>query len=150
MKSRETLDKLGMCASALCAVHCLVTGVALGLISAFGLGFLGSRLADVAFLGLAVLIGGFAIWHGRRRHGSSRPAAIFCLGLALVVVGHFGFGHNHGTGGAATLFSVAGGLAFVAFHILNIRMGASGMVRCPGCAVDTAPSATDPEPLPQP
>ena len=39
---RINLDKLGACASAICAVHCLLTGIALGLLSVAGLGFMGS------------------------------------------------------------------------------------------------------------
>ncbi|MBI3722145.1 MAG: MerC domain-containing protein, partial [Fimbriimonas ginsengisoli] len=65
---RLNLDKVGACASAVCAVHCLLTGLALGLLSVVGFGFLGSLTADIAFLGVALSVGLLAVFHGIRRH----------------------------------------------------------------------------------
>jgi hypothetical protein len=138
MPKRINLDKLGACASAVCAVHCLLTGVALGLLSAFGFGFLGSLIADVAFLFVALLVGSFALWHGLRKHGSLLPGFIFSAGLGLLLVGHFGFGHTHGNAfSVATAFTVLGGLCFVLFHVLNLRLGHAA-----ACGCGTAQSAS--------
>jgi hypothetical protein len=128
MLGRLNLDKLGAYASAICAVHCLLTGIALGLLSVAGLGILGSLLADMVFLGVAVVVGIFAIWHGHKRHHSVRPAFIFVLGLLFIVLGHFALGHGRvvtvwtGERVLSTIFTVMGGLCLVLFHVVNIRM----------------------------
>jgi hypothetical protein len=128
------LDKVGTWASALCAVHCLVTGVALGLLSAIGFGFLGGLLADSIFLLVAIAVAALAIHHGRRRHGSILPALIFVAGLASLILGHFVFGHDHGNPTpAATAFSVLGGLCFVLFHVVNLRLPRTRACGCHGC-----------------
>jgi hypothetical protein len=106
-------------ASTICAVHCLLTGVALGLLSVMGLGFLGSPVAEFSFLTVAVVVGVAAVWHGSKRHHSVIPALMFVTGLACWLTSHFAFGH--GTIGG-TVFSVAGGLCLVSFHVLNQRM----------------------------
>jgi hypothetical protein len=130
-----SLDKVGAWASALCAVHCALTGVALGLLSVVGLGFLGSHVAEGVFISVAVVLGTVAIVHGLRKHGSIVPALIFVLGLGFITVSHFAF-HHHGPMG--TLFSVLGGLSLVAFHIVNLRMHS-------GCACDSCGHVSEPE-----
>jgi hypothetical protein len=113
-------------ASTICAVHCLLTGVALGLLSVVGLGFLGSATTELVFLAVALSVGVLAVRHGVSKHHSVVPALFFVAGLASWVVSHFVFGHNHAKGGhnsvGATTFAVLGGLCLVTFHVLNQRM----------------------------
>jgi hypothetical protein len=136
---RMNWDRVGAYASTICAVHCLITGVALGLLSFAGLGFLGSTTTDIAFLSVAVGIASIAIVHGMRKHHSYRPALIFVAGLVSVVLGHFVLKHEHKAGGElhledilSTVFSVTGGLCFVLFHIVNLRLQKS--CGCQHCA----------------
>lgn len=120
---RVPIDRVGAWASAICAVHCLLTGVALGLLSAAGFGFLDSPLTDGLFLGVAALVGGIALWHGKKVHGSIVPAIVFGAGLAAVLVGHFAFSHDHGgKSPIGTVLSVVGALGIVAFHWINWRL----------------------------
>lgn len=126
---RMNLDQLGAVASTVCAVHCLLTGLALGLLSVAGLGFVASEPAEYIFLGVAVTVGLAALIHGHRRHHSMIPAWIFVLGIGLLIVRQFAFPHSHdstevASGGelAKTIVSVAAGLALVAFHLVNQRM----------------------------
>lgn len=120
------VDKVGAIASMICAVHCALTGLALGLLSIVGLGFLGSPTAEVAFIGTALVLGTWAVVHGLKKHHSYLPALIFITGLVSLVLSHFVFGHNHGGTEpqplAATITSVLGGLCFVSFHIVNFRL----------------------------
>ena len=126
----QALDRIGAIASAVCAVHCLLTGVALGLLSYAGLGFMGSLTADIIFLTIAVTIAAVAIWHGVKKHHSYKPAMVFVFGLFCVMMGHFVFPHVHKANQSglhladilSTVFSVCGGLSFVLFHVLNLRM----------------------------
>lgn len=129
MKTQVNLDKVGAYASAICAVHCLLTGVALGLLSVIGLGFIGSVPAEIGFISVAVLIGSWAIVHGIRKHHSYIPALIFVLGLTCIAISHFALPHEHSANEpmtpahlASTVFAVLGGLCLVSFHLVNFRL----------------------------
>lgn len=125
----KLLDRVGACASAVCAVHCILTGVALGLLSSLGLGFFGSLWVDIVFVLTAVIVGAVALRHGIKRHGSFVPALFYVLGLIAIVVAHFeDFSHgwpvhqDHHHGSVPTVLSIIGGSCFVLFHVLNLRL----------------------------
>ena len=126
MKTQVNLDKVGAYASAICAVHCLLTGVALSLLSVAGLGFIGSVPAEIGFISVAVFVGSWAIVHGIRKHHSYLPALIFVLGLTFIALSHFAFPHHHSVSEPASLGStvcaVLGGLSLVSFHLVNLRL----------------------------
>ena len=129
MSARMNWDRVGAYASTICAVHWLITGVALGLLSFAGLGFIGSIGADLTFLAITIGIASIAIFHGIKKHHSIKPAMIFVGGLVSIVLGHFVFKHDHTANPVlhsqdvlSTIFSVMGGLCFVLFHIVNLRM----------------------------
>jgi hypothetical protein len=143
--SRSKLwDRVGACASALCAVHCVLTGVALGLLSSLGLGFFGNIWVDVFFVLTAVVVGAIAMRHGIKKHGSFVPASFYVLGLVSVLVAHFeDFSHGwpvhqqHHHGVVPTILSVVGGTCFVLFHVLNLRLQHQHDCNCgTGCAHD--------------
>lgn len=123
------VDKLGRIAGTVCAVHCLLTGLALGLLSVVGLDFFGSETSEAIFVGTAFVLGLWAIVHGVRKHHSWIPGSFFVGGLTCIVVSHFVFHHAHSAGLssatpssiASTVFSVAGGCCLVTFHWLNQR-----------------------------
>lgn len=122
MKRSIDVDKVGAIASAICAVHCLLTGIALGLLSVVGLGFIGSPTTEAIFIGVAVIVGIWAIVHGIRKHGSYIPSAIFVFGLICIAASHFAFPHSHDSTSGSTLFSILGGLSLVTFHIVNLKL----------------------------
>lgn len=122
---RSPLDRVGACASTICAVHCLLTGLALGLLSVGWLGFLANPILEGVFLGVAVLIGTFAVVHGVRRHGSYRPAVLFAIGLTAIVVAQLLHARYEMTL-AHGLLSATGGVFLVLFHLMNQRMARHG------------------------
>ncbi len=136
--SKPTVDRLGAYAGAICAVHCVLTGFAIGLISVLGLGFLASPVAEGAFLLSAAVLGVVALVHGHRKHHSLVPAWIFIAGLSCLLISHFAFAHGHGHGAerqaaGASVFSILGGLSLVAFHVTNQRLQqACGCRHCSG------------------
>lgn len=138
MTRRWDVDRLGAIAGTICAVHCLLTGLALGLLSVVGLEFLGSPTSEAFFVGSAVVLGVWAIIHGIRRHHSYKPSLIFVFAMGCILASHFVFGHHHGHDGAhahstgSTFLSVLGGLSLVAFHVTNQRLAH----RC-GCGCKT-------------
>lgn len=129
MKPSRTVDwdKLGGVASTLCAVHCVLTGVAMGFISAFGLEFIASTATELAFFGIALLAGLLAIRSGIKKHGDFRLSLLFIAGMALLIGRHVMFGHSHVHAGQdihavpllATWMSIVGAVLLVSFHVSN-------------------------------
>lgn len=122
-----SIDKIGAVASAVCAVHCLITGLALGLLSVAGFGILGSVVTDLVFLCVALGVGAIAIVHGVRKHHSVLPALVFLLGVGLIAFGHLGFRHVHGGQVESdrilsAVFSIGGAICLVLFHVLNQQL----------------------------
>lgn len=128
--ARLTLwDRIGAVAGTVCAVHCALTGVALALLGTVGLGFLGSPWFDWLFVGIAIVVGSYAVFHGIRRHKSYLPSLFFVCGLAFVVVARLlhsnhdaETGHSEPHNPWLTGLSVLGGVCLVAFHWLNSRL----------------------------
>lgn len=145
--TRFCWDRLGAWASGLCAVHCLLTGVALGLLSVVGLGFMANPWVEIGFIGIAVVVGITAIVHGHRHHGSIVPAAIFVVGILLIAASHFVFGHGHESALHkphpsslwATATAVGGGTCLVLFHVVNqwLRHKSCGCVHSKDCGHNT-------------
>lgn len=140
----QLLDRIGATASAICAVHCVLTGIALGLLSSLGFGFFANPLIDFLFIGIAVSVGLVAMIHGVRRHKSWGPATVYVAGLLSVVFAHFHgphpgheahnpFVHQHGHDNVSTILSVVGGLCFVGFHIWNLRLQHRHDASCACC-----------------
>ncbi|MBS1717772.1 MAG: MerC domain-containing protein [Armatimonadetes bacterium] len=123
------LDRIGAVASFICAVHCLLSGLLLGLLAILGVGFIGNPLVDWIFISVAVMVGLGAVWDGHRHHHSWKPAALFIGGLASILISHTVFNHVHAANQPldadaifSTVFAVAGGLMLVSFHFVNRRM----------------------------
>ncbi len=133
-KASAILDRVGVCASALCAVHCILTGLAMGFLAVAGLEFISEPIVEFAFVGTAFLVGGFAVFHGKRQHHSWLPASVFVAGLGSIVLSHFlGHGGHDGTRNlAGTILAVLGGLLIASFHIVNLKLQHKGC----GCRLD--------------
>lgn len=121
LTTNSKLERWGACASAICAVHCVLTGAALGLLSVAGLSFLREPWVELLFLTSTVGLGTWAMRHGWHRHGSRLPAAFFIGGLGLVVAKHFLMGHEDASTMAiwTSLFSAA---LLTTFFVLNARL----------------------------
>lgn len=138
---RIDFDKVGVCASAICAVHCLLTGLAFGLLSVSGLAFVDNELFDIVFICAAGVLGTVAVVHGRRKHHSFLPATVFGFGMTSVVIGNFFVQHVHRNGVPESIWThyghticmVLGGLSLVSFHMLNVWLQKHGGCGCNGC-----------------
>jgi hypothetical protein len=112
------IDRIGACASAICAVHCILTGIAFGLLSVAGLAFLREPWVEALFFLTTLALGIIAMRHGLRRHGSWVPSAFFMAGLGIILVKHFLLESE--PWGAMT--SLAGAALMVTFFVLNSRL----------------------------
>lgn len=121
-------DRIGMWASGACAVHCVLTGVAIGVLSAVGATFFASEAMEYTFVGLAILAGALAAWTGYRAHGRTYPNVLLLLGFGLIIGKHFAFDsahgyrhgdHFHSADPGAVWMSILGGTCLIGYHVLN-------------------------------
>ncbi len=110
------LDGLAIGLSGLCAIHCLATAVALGLLSSVA-GLLEAPIIHEGGLVVAMLLGAIALGQGARQHGMMIPIAIGGLGLG-VMAGALSLPHGWAGETAYTIL----GVTLLAFgHELNRR-----------------------------
>jgi ABC-type Fe3+-siderophore transport system permease subunit len=86
--TRPNVDQIGSVASFACAIHCALTGIALGVLSSFGLGFIGHPILEFFFIGSTVTLGLWAVVRGYRTHRSWHPVALFLSGMAMIILAH--------------------------------------------------------------
>jgi membrane-bound ClpP family serine protease len=109
------VDRAAVMLSGLCMVHCIVTIVALGLLSSAG-AWLGNPIIHEVGLGLATALGAMALVGGAVTHGALWPTAIGGAGLALMTAALM-LPH----GGHEALMTI-GGVALLAIaHVVNRR-----------------------------
>ena len=107
------LDRLAIGLSGICLVHCLATAVLLAMLSAAG-GLLGSPLIHESGLGLAMIVGAFALGRGIMEHGFMMPSAVGSMGLG-VMAGALSLPHD----GTEALYTVVGVAILALGHRLN-------------------------------
>jgi MerC mercury resistance protein len=107
------LDRLAIGLSGICLVHCLATAVLLGMLSAAG-GLLGSVMIHEVGLGLAMIVGAFALGRGIMEHGFMMPSAVGSMGLG-VMAGALSMPHD----GTEALYTVIGVGILALGHQLN-------------------------------
>jgi len=108
------VDQLGSVASFACAVHCALTGLALGVLSSAGLGFVGNPILEFLFIGSTVALGLWAVVRGYRLHHSWHPPVLFLCGIAMIFLAH----KNE----PGWVFSVLGGALLITFHWINQKL----------------------------
>jgi MerC mercury resistance protein len=112
-----SLDRLGMSASLLCAIHCAVLPAALAILPALGLAWLDSKWADWTMVVLATFVALGAHRKGIALHKRCLPASMAFTGI-LTIMGAIcllsgSVAHHYIQASGATL--VAGS------HLLNRR-----------------------------
>ncbi|MEM6296518.1 MAG: MerC domain-containing protein [Myxococcota bacterium] len=117
--SGQQVDRIGVFASAACAVHCAVVALIPAPLGAVGLGALLGHEAEWAFTIGAVAIAGLALLANLRRGGSGRITLLLGTGMAGLLASRFL--EEAGVEGLGTGVAVGSGAVLVAAHILNIR-----------------------------
>ncbi len=110
-------DRIGISASILCVIHCLLTPVLLVFLPLVG-ATLARGWFHAAIIAIVVPVAMFALWRGYRLHHYT--PIVWLAGFGFLAIGlavAFGAEHN----AIETGFMVAGGLLLSAAHYLNIR-----------------------------
>lgn len=114
-KSKINWDALGTGASLLCAVHCAVLPLLLGIIPFMNIHSLENPFIEYSLLSSSFFIGTIALYRGYKyHHRKSIPVCLFSIGFPILVLGHIGVSGTL----AQVLIALAAVLISTA-HILN-------------------------------
>jgi hypothetical protein len=112
---RNRLDRVGIILSGLCAVHCVLGVVLVGVLGLGGEALLSPEIHRIG-LAMALGIGVASLGFGVLRHGRVAPLVIGGFGLALMAAALF---VGHGTPEAVLTILGVGLVAFA--HIRNLH-----------------------------
>ncbi len=112
------LDRAGVVASSLCAVHCAVTPALLAAAPAVGAAF-GNERWEWPFLCASCALGAAALVPSFLRSGRAVAIVTFVVGALLVFVGKLAFAAGGAAEGALSALGAAG---IACAHVLNLRV----------------------------
>jgi hypothetical protein len=112
---RDRMDRFGVLLSGLCAVHCVLGVVLVGMLGLGGQALLAPEVHQIG-LALAVVVGFISLGFGVARHGRVAPMVIGGVGLSLMAGALF-VGH----GLPEAVLTIAGVALVAVAHILNLR-----------------------------
>ena len=118
-KMRSVADKLGICLSGLCLIHCLLTPVAMLLLPSIQVLSLHEFVHEGLLFVLPVLAI-LAFVPGYRRHRNWRVFAWALPGFALIMFS--GLVMEHGVGLVQTSVTIAGSAFLIQAHAVNRRL----------------------------
>lgn len=112
---RDRLDRVGVLLSGLCAIHCVLGLVLVGVLGLGGGALLAPSIHETG-LALAILVGVVTLGLGALRHGQLGPLLTGACGIALMAAA---MAVRHGPGEA--ILTIAGVALVAAAHIRNLR-----------------------------
>jgi hypothetical protein len=116
--SAFSADNLGIWASALCVVHCIVTPVLISASAVFAHFIPGEEKTHRTLaLGVAAL-GAIALIKGFRTHGRRRILGLMALGLGFIFAGAF-YGDHLPSHGYEVAVTITGSLLMITSHRMN-------------------------------
>ena len=87
MPIKYNWDALGIATSLACAVHCVLLPLVLTSLPLFGVNIIHNATFEWGMIGLAFVIGSYALIHGYiKHHRSYKPISIFAAGFFFLVL----------------------------------------------------------------
>jgi hypothetical protein len=126
------LDRIGITATSLCALHCILLPVLLPALPLLGLSFLAGHAWEHVFLLITALLGTVALFSGfKKYHRKIYPFYLLFLGVFIYWIKH-DFSEE-----IQPYFIVIGASLIVAAHLINLKLCNS----CKQCIDDTCESS---------
>ncbi|WP_426358832.1 MerC domain-containing protein [Pseudocolwellia sp. HL-MZ19] len=121
------LDRIGITATSLCALHCILLPVLLPALPLLGLSFLADHQWEHFFLVVTAVLGTFALFSGfRKYHRRIYPFYLLFLGIAIYWIKH------DFSEALEPYFIILGASLIVAAHVINLKL----CNNCKQCADD--------------
>jgi hypothetical protein len=116
--SAFSADNLGIWASALCVVHCIVTPVLLSLSTVFAHFIPGEEKTHRTLAVGVAALGAIALIKGFRTHGRRRILGLMVMGLGFIFAGAF-YGDLLPSHGCEVAVTMTGSLLMITAHRMN-------------------------------
>lgn len=111
------LDKLGITAASLCALHCLLLPILLPALPLLGLSFLADHVWEHVFLLVTAVLGSFAILSGfKHYHKRLYPLYLLLIGVFVYWIKH-DFSEE-----SQPIFILIGASLIVGAHVINLKL----------------------------
>ena len=111
-------DRLGIIASAVCFVHCILTPIVLSLSAVWAHYLPSEERFHRVFAVLVASIGCFAVINGYRRHRRSRVLVLMSAGLSLIFSGAF-LGNHLRSHHSEIVVTMMGSSLLISAHLMN-------------------------------
>ena len=116
MKLHINWDVLGISATLACAIHCALMPLFLSSLPLFGINIIDNLYFEAGMILLAILIGGFSLGHGfRRHHHRLLPLSLFLGGMGFLVFKQFAARYEE-------WLLIPAVVLIIAAHFLNWRL----------------------------
>ena len=111
------LDRIGITATSLCALHCILLPVIIPALPLLGIGFLADHTWEHMFLLMTAVLGTIALFSGfKRYHKRLYPFYLLYLGVALYWI-------KHDFSEEVEIYFILGGASLIiAAHFINILL----------------------------
>ena len=87
MKGRSNWDALGIAASVACAIHCAILPLMLTSLPVFGINIIHNYFFEYCMIGLAFVVGMYALYHGyKKHHHKTLPVVFFSTGISFLLL----------------------------------------------------------------
>jgi hypothetical protein len=116
--SAFSADKLGIWASALCVVHCIVTPALISASAVFAHFIPGEEKTHRTLAVGVAALGAIALVKGFRTHGRRRILGLMALGLGFIFAGAF-YGDRLPSHGYEVVVTMAGSVLMICAHRMN-------------------------------
>lgn len=117
-KTSQRLDRLGMTASTLCAIHCALVPIFLTTLPLLGLEFLSNEWVEISMIIVSVILGTLSLSMSyRKQHHKLFAFIVLFSGFALIALGHFS-----GIESLEPVLIPLGGFTVAAAHLVNWRL----------------------------
>lgn len=113
-KTNINLDKIGISASVLCAIHCAFLPVLITMLPLLGIGFLVKSWMEGLMIIVSILIAGISVGSSYKIHHKRLPLVLLMIGLALIAIAHLFLSEN-----LEPLIVPMGGLTIASAHFFN-------------------------------
>lgn len=111
------LDRIGITATSLCALHCILLPVLLPALPFLGLSFLADHSWEHVFLIFTAILGSVALFSGfKRYHRKLYPFYLLFLGVSIYWIKH-DFSEE-----LEVYFIIVGASLIVAAHFINLKL----------------------------
>ena len=121
MKQRSykiNLDRIGITASTLCAIHCAALPFLITVLPMWGMGFLANEAVEITMIAVSLIIGVWSLSAAyRKQHHRIMPILVLISGFICIAFGHFS-----GIELLEPILIPLGGFTVATAHCINLRM----------------------------